>query len=199
MQTAPVANAPAASDRQAHGTERAVGPPLVDAAMARLADGDAGAFDAVFAALWPVLRQYCIKSLGAAADGEDAAQRALLKMLENAPAYDRSRPALGWGLSFAFWECRSERARQRRQPQRPEVEQASLETPEHLALLKEQQALLDSVLSELSEAERALILRDLAPELTGTSPAATRKRRQRLLARLREALQLLITPKGARP
>jgi DNA-directed RNA polymerase specialized sigma24 family protein len=171
----------------------------LDAAMARLADGDASAFDSVFEALWPTLRQYCIKSLGNAADGEDAAQRALLKMLENAPAYDRSRPALGWGLSFAFWECRSERARQRRQPQRPEVEQASLVTPEELALHKEQQSLLASVLGELSESERALVLKDLTPELAGSSPAATRKRRQRVLERLREALRLLLSPKGARP
>jgi DNA-directed RNA polymerase specialized sigma24 family protein len=173
--------------------------PQLDAAMALLADVDASAFDAVFGALWPVLRQYCIKSLGNAADGEDAAQRALLKMLENAPAYDRSRSALGWGLSFAYWECRTERARQRRQPQRAAVEQTSLVTPEQLALLKEQQVLLDSVLGELSEQERALIMKELAPELAGASPAANRKRRQRLLGRLREAIQLLLAPKGARP
>jgi RNA polymerase sigma-70 factor (ECF subfamily) len=167
--------------------------------MARLADGDAGAFDAVFGALWPVLRSYCVKSLANAADGEDAAQRALLKMLENAPNYDRSRPALGWALSFAFWECRSEQTRQRRQPQQPETEQPSFLTPEHLALEKEQRTLLASVLSGLSETERALVLKDLSPELTGASPAAARKRRQRLLERLRSALTQLVSPKGARP
>lgn len=167
--------------------------------MARLADGDADAFDAVFGALWPVLRSYCGKSLANAADGEDAAQRALLKMLENAPNYDRSRPALGWALSFAFWECRSEHTRKRRQPQLEDTEQPSLLTPEHLALEKEQRSLLASVLGELSETERALVLKDLSPELAGVSPAATRKRRQRLLERLRGALTQLISPKGPRP
>lgn len=174
-------------------------PPPLDAAMAQLADGDASAFDTVFGALWPVLRKYCIKSLGNTADGEDAAQRALLKMLENAPAYDCSRSTLAWGLTFAYWECRTEQTRQRRQPQRAEVELASLETPEQLALLKEQQELLDGVLAGLSSQERALVLKELVPELAGTSPAATRKRRQRLLERLREALRLLLVPKGARP
>lgn len=167
--------------------------------MARLADGDASAFDAVFAALWPVLRAYCIKSLRSPADGEDAAQRALLKMLESAPNYQRSRPALGWALSFAFWECRSERTRRRRQPQQAEQEQPSLLTPEHLALEKEQRMLLEAVLGELSEAERALVLKDLSAELSGSNPAALRKRRQRLVERLRETLRLLASPKGARP
>lgn len=169
----------------------------VDQAMARLADGDAGAFDTVFSGLWPVLRAYCIKSLGNAADGEDAAQRALLKMLENAPSYDRSRTALGFGLGFAFWECRSEHTRRRRQPQRSPAEPTALETPELLALEKEQRALLESVLAELSQAERDLLLKDLSPELSAFSPAAARKRRQRLLERLRQGLRALVSAKAA--
>jgi RNA polymerase sigma-70 factor (ECF subfamily) len=164
--------------------------------MARLADGDPGAFDPVFDALWPVLRAYCLKSLARSADAEDAAQRALLKMLENAPRYDRSRPAVAWALAFAAWECRSERTRQRRARTAPETEAATDSTPESLALRKEQQLLLESVLSELSEQERALVLRESNADLA-LAPATARKRRQRLLEKLRGMLRLLIDPNGA--
>lgn len=165
--------------------------------MARLADGDPDAFDGVFDALWPLLFAYCKKALHEAADAEDAAQRALIKMLENAPHYDRDRPARAWALGFAFWECRSERTRRRRKNETLEAELETTTTPEQLAMDKQELEVLDAVLAPFSETERALILGEVessVTQLAGVSGPTLRKRRQRLLGRLREAAAALIAP-----
>jgi len=165
--------------------------------MARLADGDPAAFDSVFEAAWPMLRKYCARALGSVADADDAAQRALMKMLEQAPNYDRTRPALAWALGFAYWECRTEQTRRRRHQHQSAREPASTDTdPEELSQRKQQQEILDVVLANLSEAERALIVHELATAYEGAQPAALRKRRQRLLAKLKAAVALLMHPKG---
>src|SRR4029079_7538387 len=84
--------------------------------MARLADGDRSVFPQLFAQLWPPIRRLCLSLLQNEADAADAAQEALQKILERAPAdYERSRPALPWALAIAGWECRTLlRKRQRR-------------------------------------------------------------------------------------
>jgi DNA-directed RNA polymerase specialized sigma24 family protein len=171
----------------------------IDRALTRLADGDSSAFDEVFGSLWPILRAYCLKALSNAADAEDAAQRALLKMFEAAPTYDRTRPAIGWALSFAFWECKTERTRRGRRKEDPEREHTTRVTPEALSAQKQQYEVFERVLSDLSEAERALVLKDVSPLLDTVNPAAQRKRRQRLLTRLRDAALALWDPKGAKP
>lgn len=91
-------------------------PDPLDALMARLADGDRSVFRAVFQRLWPPIERLCTRLLQNPADAADAAQEALQKILERAPAdYDRSRPALPWALAIAGWECRTlARKRQRR-------------------------------------------------------------------------------------
>ena len=63
--------------------------------LSRLADGDRAAFDPVFARLWPVLRDLAQRHLPAA-DAEDAAQRALLRLFERASEFDPGRDALAW-------------------------------------------------------------------------------------------------------
>jgi RNA polymerase sigma-70 factor (ECF subfamily) len=81
--------------------------------MERLADGDRGAFRPAFDLLWPRLRAFGLRY--ARADGEDAAQQALLRVFSRASEYDRERDALAWALGIAAWECRTfRRKRQRR-------------------------------------------------------------------------------------
>ena len=68
--------------------------------MQRLADGDRGAFSPAFALLWPRLRAFAVRYVGAA-DGEDAAQAALLRVFSRAGEYDGDRDALAWALGIA--------------------------------------------------------------------------------------------------
>ena len=82
--------------------------------MQRLADGDRGAFSPAFALLWPRLRAFAVRYAGPA-DGDDAAQSALLRVFSRASEYDADRDALAWALGIAAWECRTlRRQRQRR-------------------------------------------------------------------------------------
>src|SRR5260370_788744 len=78
--------------------------------MWRLAEGDRTAFRPVFALVWPQVRAFAARLVGPA-DGEDAAQAALLKIFSRASEYDRARDALPWVLGIAAWECRTLRRR----------------------------------------------------------------------------------------
>src|SRR6187549_2229779 len=81
--------------------------PSLDAALARVADGDRSAFAEVFAALHGPIERLCRSMLKSDADAADASQEALCKILERASDYDRSRAALPWALAIAAWECRT--------------------------------------------------------------------------------------------
>src|SRR5262245_10358160 len=81
--------------------------------MARLADGDRCAFPKVFTILWPVLRSLTARHLPAA-DAEDAAQEALLRLFRRAAEFDARRSALAWALGIARWEIRTARKRRAR-------------------------------------------------------------------------------------
>ncbi|MBI3179922.1 MAG: sigma-70 family RNA polymerase sigma factor, partial [Deltaproteobacteria bacterium] len=76
----------------------------LDMLMSRLAEGDRDAFSPLFRALWPPALKVCERMLPEA-DAADAAQGAMLKILERANEYDRARPALPWALGIAAWEC----------------------------------------------------------------------------------------------
>ena len=95
----------------------------LSADVARLADGDRTAFDAVFAAAWPLLRGFCGRVLGDAHEAEDAAQQALLNVFARSTEYDPARDALPWLLAIAVNECRTLRQRRarRREDQLPET------------------------------------------------------------------------------
>jgi DNA-directed RNA polymerase specialized sigma24 family protein len=81
--------------------------------MVRLADGDRAAFRPAFALLWPRLRAFAARCV-AAADAEDVAQAALLRVFSRASEYDAERDALAWALGIAAWECRTLRRRRQR-------------------------------------------------------------------------------------
>lgn len=181
-------------------------PDPLDALMAQLADGDRAAFRAVFERLWPPIERLCARLLQNPADAADAAQEALQKILERAPAdYDRTRPALPWALAIAGWECRTlARKRQRRR------ETGGVELAERLAAdphdvedafaqTKLSRAALEA-LGELSELDRQTLIATFWEEAAGAappvsasppSPATVRKRRERALGRLRSAFRRL--------
>lgn len=164
-------------------------------AMRRLADGDPRAFDEVFETLWPILHRYTTSVLGDSSRGEDAAQKALLKMFERASTYDPNRSALGWAMAFAFWECRTEKSRLRR----AKTNEVGLEIPsseesqEEVLGRRQWERAAKELLEALPAEERALLLANAQPAaLEGQNPATVRKRRQRLVGRLRAALRMVL-------
>jgi RNA polymerase sigma-70 factor, ECF subfamily len=166
--------------------------------MARLADGDRSAFTHVFALLWPPTERLCRSLLHDPADAADAAQEAMQKILERAPAdYDPERPALPWALALAGWECRTllrKRQRRREAPEAASPEPATLH-PEHEFVQRDLSRALREALGELSDLDRDSLLQTFweraAEDPASGLPATIRKRRQRALARLRTAFRRL--------
>ena len=70
--------------------------------MAALADGRRAAFAPLYAALWPLLRDFCRRALSHEADGDDAAQQALLQLFARAVDYDETRDAVAWAIGIAL-------------------------------------------------------------------------------------------------
>lgn len=156
--------------------------------LVRLADGDRSVFDAVFAQLWPVVRDFCARTLPPA-DAEDAAQLALEKVLARACMFDRARDALTWALAIASWEVRTLRTRARRGKTTVLADDPvdTAGSPEDEAISRELEAALVAVLGTLSERDRET-LRE-----AGTGPTF-RKRKERAIARLCDAWRRLYGP-----
>jgi RNA polymerase sigma-70 factor (ECF subfamily) len=160
------------------------------ALMARLADGDRSAFDTVYADLWPIVSAFCARALPAA-DAEDAAQQALLKVFDQAATFERERDALTWSLSIAAWEIRTIRKRQARSKTSTLEEHplpSIVDDPEELTAERQIVEAARQVLGQLSELDQQTLLATFNEESTGAVASATfRKRRERALLRLREA------------
>jgi RNA polymerase sigma-70 factor, ECF subfamily len=150
--------------------------------MVKLKRGDRTAFDQVFALAWPAVQHFARRWLGDNAEVDDVAQRALVKIFEQASAFDDARDALTWVLEVTVWECRTERTRRRRAQQAPRVDAPSPAAPEAEVEHAELLATLAQVMRELPESDRAELARVLADEASGD--AAARKRRQRAVTRL---------------
>ena len=157
--------------------------------MRRLADGDRAAFESVFRRLWPLLRDLAARHLPAA-DAEDAAQRALLKVFERASTFDPERDAASWAVGTLVWEIRTVR----RQVWRRRTHDGDslgdslpgrLASPEELAIAADLARALGRSLTALAPADAEALLRDAAGERT--PGAAFRKRLQRARERLRAA------------
>jgi DNA-directed RNA polymerase specialized sigma24 family protein len=85
-------------------------------AMVRFADGDRGAFRAVFDGLWPTLVSFCRSMHLDDGDAEEAAQRALVKVFARIVDLDRARDGAAWATRIAAFEVmtvRKARARRR--------------------------------------------------------------------------------------
>jgi RNA polymerase sigma factor (sigma-70 family) len=155
-------------------------------AMIRLAQGDRGAFSAVFGGLWTPLLQFMQRALQGHPDIEDLAQQTLLKIFSRISDFDTTRDGVSWAFGIATYEVRTwRRTIQRRRETSIAQYDVALEsqTPEDAVIVKDLQEALVSVLGRLSPAEQDALLGDDAP--IGISAAAKRKRRQRALHRLR--------------
>jgi len=152
-------------------------------ALARLARGDRSAQRAVFELAWPLVLGFCRRLLIDPGDSEDAAQRAVIRMFEQASQYDVDRDGLTWALEIALWECRTV-LRKRGRSRAEQLSAAALEVADgslpadSVIERKEIDAALTEVLGAVSELDRQALL-------DGLSGVTWRKRRQRALSRLK--------------
>lgn len=165
----------------------------LDALMARLADGDRSAFAPVFHELWPRVRDLCRSMLKNEADAADAAQQALEKILVRSAEYDKTRPALPWALGVAAWECRTAlRKRGRRRELSAELapELGSELSDDDFAQRELVQRAVQAM-GELSVVDRETLLATFFDEAASVSGPTLRKRRERAITRLRDAMRRL--------
>jgi DNA-directed RNA polymerase specialized sigma24 family protein len=155
-------------------------------AMVRFADGDRGAFDVVFAGLWPLLVAVATRGLPDARDAEDAAQQALLKVFARIVDLDRNRDGVAWAVTITAWEVRTLRKRRarRREDALGDLDPRDADDPEATAVGRDLLAAVSALVGALSPLDQGA----LASALAGEAPDETmRKRRQRALSRLRDA------------
>lgn len=160
--------------------------------MVRLADGDRSAFGEVYEAAWPPVRQLARRMCGDAADAEDVAQLALLKVFERSHEYDPGRGrALPWILGIAAWEVRTWRRKQgrRREDALPPDLMDGGEDPEQAVAAAELRAHLHALLPQMGvrDQETLLAAAGVLPRPVDVAPATFRKRLQRATRRLRDA------------
>ncbi len=157
--------------------------------MAALAEGERGAFDAVYRTLWPVLTQLVATMCADRMIAEDIAQQAMLKIMARVSTFDPSKDALAWSMTIAVNEYRSYRRKlgNRAGSQvTASIEPVNNDTPEAIATQDDMRAAARAVLGQLRAQDRevliAAIYDGLRPPLAG---AAFRKRLQRALAHTR--------------
>lgn len=162
----------------------------LNALMIRLADGDRSVFDEVYSALWPVMTAFCGKMLSGS-DAEDAAQHALVKVFSRASTFDRTGDAFTWAINIATWEVRTIQ-KQTMRSRTTFLENHDMADPAEGAdsLISHEQLVTAArhVLGSLSEADQETLVATFNEEAPAGVPGATfRKRRERALARLKEA------------
>jgi RNA polymerase sigma factor (sigma-70 family) len=156
--------------------------------MCALADGDRGAFDPVFAALWPLLRRFAERALLDPAAAEDAAQSTLVSVFSRAAEFDPDRDALSWALGIAAYQCRTLRKKRVRRredliaaPPKPQPDSPS---PEDLAIDADLQAAAASILGTLRPLDATTLL--AAAHGRRDKSSVFRKRLERALSRFRK-------------
>jgi RNA polymerase sigma factor (sigma-70 family) len=176
-------------------TEDGSEPTVQTELFARLAAGDRHAVSALFQTLWPKVHRFCQKALGNAVDADDAAQRTLEKVFAQAAEFDATRSILAWTLTIALWECRTIRRQslRRRTEALPRDIHNGQPSPEQAIEQVQLQLALDTAISQLSALDQATLRALLAAEEIERNPAgnAFRKRKQRAVARLKEAWRRL--------
>lgn len=162
----------------------------LDTSLAQLADGDRGAFRAVFDLAQPAVLTLTRRLLNGDPSHEDVAQQALLKVFEKASNYDPERPALPWILGIAAWECRSHRKRilRRREDEMPVSLLATGRSPEQWAVAADLREAVSDLMGELKPADTEALAVAMGYQPRPKVPAATlRKRLQRAMSRFRSA------------
>jgi DNA-directed RNA polymerase specialized sigma24 family protein len=162
----------------------------VNALMVRLADGDRAVFDEVYAALWPVMTSFCGKMLSGS-DAEDAAQQALVKVFSRASTFDQTGDAFTWAITIATWEVRTIQKQMARSKTIFVADHDAADPAESAETLISHEQLVTvarHVLGTLSESDQQTLVATFNDESPTSVPGATfRKRRERALARLKEA------------
>ena len=167
-------------------------PSELDVLMGKLADGDRAAFSPLFRALWTPALKVCQRLVHGEADAADAAQTAMMKILERAGEYDKQRPALPWALGIAAWECRTLMKKQQRQKvaaEAPELSDGGSTADE-----VEQKLLVSAAMhamGELSKADQDTLTATYWDTAAAVGGATFRKRRERALTRLRDTFRRL--------
>ena len=167
-------------------------PSELDVLMGKLADGDRSTFSPLFRALWPPALKVCQRMLHAEADAADAAQAAMMKILERAGEYDKQRPALPWALGIAAWECRT--LIKRRHRQNETAEEPQLSDGGATAGEVEQKLLVSAAMhamGTLSQADQETLTATYWDTAASVGGATFRKRRERALTRLRDTFRRL--------
>ncbi len=165
----------------------------LDQWMTRLANGDREAFVPVFECVWPIVRRFAERSLKSAADADDVAQEALLRLFSRASEFDTTRHALPWALGITAYECRTFRrkaSRRREESDGRELERARHRgaTPEDDVIERDLEAAAMEVLGTLAPSDVEAILSAGGHGKRPAIPGATfRKRLERASARLRFA------------
>lgn len=160
--------------------------------LQRLAEGDRAAFRPLFDLAWPTMQRVAGRMMSSAADADDAAQGALVKLFERASEFDPARDALAWIVGIVSYEClalRKKRARRREQDDaRLDTLGAERAGADELLMARELEAIALAAIDELRPADRATIRAALFDdgEREG-KPATFRKRLERALGRLRAA------------
>jgi RNA polymerase sigma-70 factor (ECF subfamily) len=168
----------------------------INGLLTRLMEGDRSSGPELFRLLWPMLHKFCARLLSDRTTAEDAAQRAITRVFEQASRFDPERDGLAWALEIALWECRTERRRRTRSrevawdPVSAEMAEEHASPADRLAQT-ELSAALEAAVTNLSPIDRETI-RLLLRDATAPVPAATwRKRKERALHHLKLAWRTL--------
>lgn len=159
--------------------------------LGRLKDGDRGAFDLVFARVFPLARRFALVALKNSADAEDVAQTALLRVFSRAHEYDETRDALAWIAGITAFEIKTRRRQIERRRESSDVvlgEQQNDVRLEDEAIIRELLASLRELLGTLSRQDEEAILAaaELCPR-PKIAAATFRKRLERATSRLKQA------------
>jgi DNA-directed RNA polymerase specialized sigma24 family protein len=162
----------------------------IQALLGRLCDGDRSAIEPAFRAIWPMLERFSARALGGAAEAEDAAQQAIVKVYGQVARFDRERDGVAWVLAIASYECRTLRRRTGRRKEQSLDPAHALATddgtPEALAVQRDLEAAAREVLGAMRGDDVDAILAAI-DETRPAGDATFRKRLQRALGRFRLA------------
>lgn len=138
------------------------------------AAGDRRAFDQLAARHLPLLYRVALRITGQPAEAEDVAQEAMLRLWQNATAFDPARAQLGTWLYRITANLAIDRIRRARSQPLPEAAEAPDPAPGPEAALEDRQrrALLAAALEELPPRQRAALALSYDQGLSGAEAAA---------------------------